>query len=83
MSALFRPDGGQQRPGGKSGQVDCGRNADGRYVCTERSVGSPPCTRWPSTTDSHYLGYVKYRPDPEGDRRLFGHRYRQNFSQDT
>ncbi|MFB7292237.1 hypothetical protein [Actinacidiphila glaucinigra] len=28
--------------------------------------------------DSHYLGYVKYHPDPKGDRHLFGTRYRQN-----
>jgi uncharacterized protein len=28
--------------------------------------------------DSHYLGYVKYHPDPKGDRRLFGSTYRQN-----
>ncbi len=27
---------------------------------------------------SHYLGYVKYYPDPKGDRRLFGQTYRQN-----
>ncbi|MGH3773610.1 MAG: hypothetical protein ACRDRW_19830 [Pseudonocardiaceae bacterium] len=28
--------------------------------------------------DSHYLGYVKYHPDPRGDRQLFGQTYRQN-----
>lgn len=28
--------------------------------------------------DGHYLGYVKYHPDPRGDRRLFGRTYRQN-----
>ncbi|UGQ12027.1 hypothetical protein LO772_35650 [Yinghuangia sp. ASG 101] len=28
--------------------------------------------------DSHDLGYVKYHPDPKGDRRLFGDRCRQN-----
>jgi len=28
--------------------------------------------------ESHYLGYVKYHPDPRGDRRLFGRTYRQN-----
>lgn len=27
---------------------------------------------------SHYLGYVKYHPEPKGDRRLFGRTYRQN-----
>jgi predicted nucleotidyltransferase/predicted DNA-binding protein len=28
--------------------------------------------------DGHYLGYVKYHPDPRGDRRLYGRTYRQN-----
>ncbi len=28
--------------------------------------------------DGHYLGSVKYHPDPRGDRRLFGRTYRQN-----
>lgn len=28
--------------------------------------------------DGHYLGYVKYYPDPRGDRELFGTVYRQN-----
>lgn len=28
--------------------------------------------------EGHYLGYVKYHPDPRGDRRLFGRTYRQN-----
>ncbi|MER5302145.1 hypothetical protein ABT039_22180 [Streptomyces lasiicapitis] len=27
---------------------------------------------------SHWLGYVKYYPDPRGDRTLFGRTYRQN-----
>lgn len=27
---------------------------------------------------SHYLGYVKYHPDDNGDRRLLGRTYRQN-----
>lgn len=27
---------------------------------------------------SHYLGYVKYHPHDEGDRRIFGQTYRQN-----
>jgi predicted nucleotidyltransferase len=27
---------------------------------------------------SHWLGYVKYYPDPRGDRELFGQTYRQN-----
>jgi predicted nucleotidyltransferase len=27
---------------------------------------------------SHWLGYVKYHPDPRGDRTLFGRTYRQN-----
>ncbi|WP_326640053.1 hypothetical protein OG884_35170 [Streptosporangium sp. NBC_01755] len=27
---------------------------------------------------SHYLGYVKYHPDPHGDRQLLGRAYRQN-----
>ncbi|GAA0829187.1 hypothetical protein ACFQVD_08360 [Streptosporangium amethystogenes subsp. fukuiense] len=27
---------------------------------------------------SHYLGYVKYHPDPHGDRQLLGRTYRQN-----
>ncbi|MGH3830277.1 MAG: hypothetical protein ACRDRS_07455 [Pseudonocardiaceae bacterium] len=28
--------------------------------------------------DGHHLGYVKYHPDPRGDRKLFGQAYRQN-----